>query len=519
MRINKWLISTITVVIIVIAVLLVSAAYYISTNFPNQNIDEMLFYLSNGMKGVSTDVFETAISASVVPFIMVIFIILIPVLRLGLKNNIIEVSVRKKVVRFTLLPVKLIYRFRILYATLILIISLSVCYNLMGIGEYLKRSNEYSPFIRENYVDGEGIAITFPAQKRNLIVLYLESMENSMIDVENGGGWAYNVIPELTSIAADHVNFSNSDKIGGPYQVAGTGWTVAGMVSTSSGIPLKVPVNGNDYTSSENFLRGVTALGDLLKREGYNLELIVGSDARFGGRSNYYLKHGNYEIFDLNTAINEGKMHPSDKVWWGFEDSRLFNWAKDEILELANKQEPFSVSILTANTHFEDGYVEEGTEDKYPTQYENVFAFSSKQVSEFVNWLKEQDFYSNTTLVIIGDHLSMQSGGYFESHTYEGYARTMYNAIVNPALDPIRPKNRVFSPFDIYPTMLGSIGVDIEGNRIGLGTNLFSDRRTLVEKYGLHHFATEIAKNSNFYNSYILQDDYLDLLKKANQDK
>lgn len=37
---------------------------------------------------------------------------------------------------------------------------------------------------------------------------------------------------------------------------------------------------------------------------------------------------------------------------------------------------------------------------------------------------------------------------------------------------------------DLFPTMLASLGVQIEGNRLGLGTNLFSDKKTLMKELG-----------------------------------
>jgi phosphoglycerol transferase len=43
---------------------------------------------------------------------------------------------------------------------------------------------------------------------------------------------------------------------------------------------------------------------------------MLGSDANFGGRRNFYTRHGNYKIFDVQTAINEEKMSESDIVWW-----------------------------------------------------------------------------------------------------------------------------------------------------------------------------------------------------------
>ena len=49
-------------------------------------------------------------------------------------------------------------------------------------------------------------------------------------------------------------------------------------------------------------------------------------------------------------------------------------------------------------------------QDEHPgNQYANVMSCASRQVVDFVNWLKAQPFYENTTIVIVGDHLTMDS--------------------------------------------------------------------------------------------------------------
>ncbi|MBS4213130.1 LTA synthase family protein [Neobacillus rhizophilus] len=513
MKKNKTIINIFTILLLFITSIIISASIYIKLNFANQNADEMVYYLFNGLNGTSTDVIVHAIALSLVPFLFLFLFLLIPFIRLQKRKYMIDVKIKNKKYCFTILPNKFLYKYRIIYSSTVLLVSLVLSYNMLGLHEYIKRITNYSSIIDDNYVNPADVSITFPNEKRNLIILYLESTENTFIDKENGGGWGYSVIPELASIAKENINFSNSDKIGGALFAPGTQWTVAGLVSTTSGIPLKIPIDGNEYTSSNNFLVGAYTLGDLLHKEGYNLEAMFGSDATFGGRSNYYLRHGNYKIFDVNTAINEGKMSEDEKVWWGFDDTHLFDWAKEEITNLANSDKPFSFSFLTANTHFTDGYMESAAENLYKSQYENVFAYSSKQVNDFVEWLKQQDFYENTTLVIMGDHHSMQDPKYFESHMYKGYERTIYNAIINSAIEPINSKNRLFSSMDMYPTILASIDVKIEGDRLGIGTNLFSNRKTLAEEQGILNLNDELAKNSKFYNDKILKDDYLDLIK------
>ncbi|SEU09459.1 phosphoglycerol transferase [Salinibacillus kushneri] len=508
--------SFLTFILLSIAALICATAKYISNNFANQGIDEMIFYLMSGIEGTSNDVFVTAIKQGTLPFLLIFSFLLIPFIKFKKREHIISLEIRNKKIDIHIFPLR---KLRLIYAFLVMLVSLFLSYKLLGFDHYLEQLDQQSTFISKEYVSGRDVAINFPEKKRNLIILYLESMENSLIDKKSGGGWDYTVIPELEKLAKENINFSNTDLIGGAFPVTGTDWTVAALTSTTSGLPLKIPVNQNLYRNSDNFMPGAYTLGDILNKEGYNLEVMFGSDASFGGRRNYYESHGNYKIFDLNTAIKEGKMEKGDKVWWGFDDTHLFKWAKEEITSLARSDQPFSFSFLTANTHFTDGYLESGADDKFNTQYENVYAYSSEQVNEFIKWLRDQDFYEETTLVIMGDHLSMQGGGFFPTYTYEGYKRTIYNTFLNTAVEPDKEKNRFFSSLDMYPTILASIGVEIEGNRLGLGTNLFSERRTLIEEFGFKHVNKHLDRQSNYYNKNILKDDYLELIKQANGNK
>ena len=59
-----------------------------------------------------------------------------------------------------------------------------------------------------------------------------------------------------------------------------------------------------------------------------------------------------------------------------------------------------------------------------PTLLTAVPEIMTSLVNDFINWIKEQDFYENTTIVIVGDHLTMQSDFYEEK---EGYKRSIYN--------------------------------------------------------------------------------------------
>lgn len=159
--------------------------------------------------------------------------------------------------------------------------------------------------------------------------------------------------------------------------------------------------------------------------------------------------------------------------------------------------------MLTADTHFPDGCLCKDCPNTWDEQYKNVISCSSKRVGEFIDWIKKQGFYDNTTIVIVGDHLSMQSN-FFELEEGQDYEKKVVTIIINSAIEIEDINNRKYSTMDLYPTTLSALGVTIDGNKLGLGTNLFSEEETLIEKYGLEYVNNELKKNSRFYDNKIL---------------
>ena len=92
--------------------------------------------------------------------------------------------------------------------------------------------------------------------------------------------------------------------------------------------PLLVPFNSKSYNDKSNFFSGVYTLGEILEQHGYINEVMMGSDSNFGCTSNFYKQHGNYYISDYNTAVEEGRIAKDYFVFWGYEDKKLFEFAK-----------------------------------------------------------------------------------------------------------------------------------------------------------------------------------------------
>ena len=367
--------------------------------------------------------------------------------------------------------------------------------------QMLTRSRLYE----EEYVSPDSVQITFPEEKRNLVYIMLESMETTYLSGDLEGGSDVNLIPELTELAQEGINFSHNDTVGGFHSTNGASWTIGAIVAQTAGIPLKVPAGiedwQNGYGKDGIFLPGVKSITNILDEAGYHTTFLCGSDASFGGRKPYYVSHGMDEIYDIYTARKDGIVPADYFEWWGMEDLHLFEYARRELTEISRLDEPFAFTMLTVDTHHIGGYQCAYCRGEYEEVYEQSIACSSRQVLEFVNWLKAQPFWDSTTVVITGDHLSMDNG-YFQRNVDEGYERMVYNCILNSPVTTDNTKNRDYCAVDLFPTTLAAMGCTIEGDRLGLGVNLFSNRPTLSEKLGYDRFNAELAQTSDYYTEY-----------------
>lgn len=397
--------------------------------------------------------------------------------------------------------------------------AVAVGWRTLDIGTWIRSRNTASSYIEDNYVDPAKTEITFPEKKRNLIYIFLESMEVSSSDKKDGGAFKDDYIPELTQLAQENEDFSGNDsKLNGGISTANTGWTIGAMFAQTSGLPLKVSVDTNSYNFS-SFFPNMTALGDILEKEGYNQTLLVGSDITFASRDVYFTDHGNYHLEDYNSMLKDGRIPQGYKVWWGYEDKKLFQFAREDLEKIGNSGQPFNYTMLTVDTHFPDGYVCDLCRNDFgDNQYANVIACSSRQVADFVDWVQQQSWYENTTIIISGDHPTMDSK--FSSGIPSSYQRKVYTCYINADAEPADPgRTRIYSTLDNFPTTIAALGAKIDGDRLGLGTNLFSSKDTLIERDGLDKVNRNISQKSSFMDKLaaINKDDLreYDELKKA----
>lgn len=471
--------------------ILVFLARWVFTTWNGLRMDELIFQLKAPLEGTGDGIILKGVLSSTLPALALTGVFLIVFYLAARKNHGKAVLICGWILSLVLIAG-----------------AVSFAYKRLDLGSYIRNQMDDSSFIEDHYVDPADVNIRFPEKKRNLIYLYLESMEMTYADTGEGGAFSYNNIPELTRLSAEGEDFSgDSGLLNGGRVLPGTTFTMGGLFAQTAALPLKVDIGEqftdqrgsfNKMNTQDAFFKKVTNLGDLLEDQGYKNVFMLGSNATFGGRRLYFGTHGNYEIDDYNWAIEKGIIPKDYYVFWGMEDSKLFAAAKDRLTELAASDQPFNFSLLTVDTHFEDGYICDLCDEQYPdNDYANAIACSSRQVSAFIKWIMAQDFYENTTIVLCGDHTTMDSD--FCNGVPLTYDRRVYNTILNAAAEPEDPSRvREYTTMDQFPTTLAALGCTIEGDRLGLGTNLYSSTDTLVEEYGFDEVNTELEKRSNF---------------------
>lgn len=473
---------------------------YLANEFSAVNIDQLLFHMNTNLDGTNWNDFrDIFIRLGVTLGILVLLGIVLLILFIYLKKH-------PEKPQWT-------WRIRTIFAVRwsVVIISVVVCSVIIDAFwwkydayDYLANQNIEAEVFDKYYVDPKQVTLTFPEKKKNLIFIYMESMEISAADEAVGGGKSFNAIPELTDLAFANNDFNGSENavLNGAIPLTGGTWTIAGIVSQTTGLPLKMSNSfSNTRGTIQKFMPGATNLGDILHDEGYKQVFMLGSDAKFGNRAQFFQEHGDFDVKDYYWARDNEKFIFHYFVWWGYEDAKLFDYARDEATQLAADGQPFNLTLLTVDTHFTNGWLCPDCPTTYADQYSNVIACSSKRVADYVEWVKKQPWGKDTVIVLSGDHLCMDDLYYADMPN--DYQRKTYVNIINGQKEKPE-KRRTYATIDLFPTTLSAMGVDIEGDRLGLGTDLYSDTPTLTETMGIDYMNAQFSMNSEFYEKKIL---------------
>ena len=358
-------------------------------------------------------------------------------------------------------------------------------------------------FYRDHYAFVVPSDVDMPL-RRNLVVITLESMEASLGDSRL---LPVNLMPRLSAMREKFQGVKDA------VQLYGTGWTVAGIVAMQCGIPLRAEA-GNGMEASRDFLPGATSLTDILAAHGYRQRFLQSATLSFAGKDVFFRTHSLQPEDMIDTPVmlaeDPGMDLPENQHEWGLYDRFVYARAQKELQELASQEEPFALFMLTVDTHHHHGYPDptcpHDLTDSELTEESRSMAgavlHADHAAADFVEWIMRQPFGKNTTILVLNDHLLMESdlSPYLTRHPE---LRRNFNVLINPAR-PLPSESRRMSHFDWTPTLLESMGATVPEGRLGLGVSLYSGLPTLVEEMGEELLSACLTPFSPFYLSELL---------------
>ena len=295
-------------------------------NFGNIGLSEIVFTLNMPLKGTANSYFVSYFLLAFLPAAVFWGIELLLKCFPKKRTYSLALSIGKRTMDIGILPIRLNWIAWLLVMAIWLGQIIGIADDNFELYAYVRSQIEASELIENEYVDAANAAIHFPNEKQNLIFIFIESAETSFMDKANGGLLDENIIPELTQLAKENVSFSHSELLEGAAVAPACGWTMAGLMAQTSGMPLKLfkyqdNTGGVDNSMSKyaSFMPGLTSLGEILEKQGYHNFFLAGSDFAYAGRKDYFTQHGNYEIWDYNSAVAEGRIPDNYKEGWGFD--------------------------------------------------------------------------------------------------------------------------------------------------------------------------------------------------------
>jgi phosphoglycerol transferase len=317
-----------------------------------------------------------------------------------------------------------------------------------------------------------------PSKQKNVVIVYLESVERSYGQIAEFKPY-FSPIQKIADKSLELTNF---------VQTTGTGYTIAGVVSTQCGIPLlpngleTVFFRNGLEASMKGFLPSVHCLGDQLSKDSYTLYYMNGASLDKFSKRSFLREHGYSRPFDIASLPDAEKQGRTNV--WGLNDGLLFENATKEFDTLAASNAPFVQSILSISTHGPDAFLDNdcAPNPNSTCQIPQAIQCTGELVTKLIKHIKESDVGDDTIVIVLNDHLAFFNSVISYLDEVGADRRNLFMILGNGAPEKV---SRQIAPFDIYLTILETLGYKIKDGRANMGVSLSSKNKNLVKELGV----------------------------------
>lgn len=458
--------------LVAVGAVLAGAALWIRRTFGAISVDQMLMHLNEGGTGTPDGYLLSFVwQAIVIPLLLFAVVLLLCVSIWRVSTHRWVQSRRSYRAPLVSKPPRRIRAFR-WFSPVLAVAAFTAGAILLGqtigAGQFIRSIT--TPLTMEKYYvvpDPESTASAVALQDgraKNLVIIYLESGEEAFSDESL---FEFDMNAPVEDATTGWAKFTSLDVYDGG------GWTMAGIVGTECGVPLRgAGIGVNDINSNEigadssEYLPGATCLGDVLADAGYENVFLGGADASFASKRDFLRTHGYDKVEDLNTWLELGETEFSP---WGLSDRRLMEHAKEEITRLHDSGDPFHMSVLTVDTH-EPVHAHEYCPITSDEPMTSVVRCSMEQVAGFIDYMREMGYLDDTVVFITGDHPKMLGeGGIFYEELGALPERPLFNRLWDPDRAEIRRTS--IDQLSVYATLLEVLNLGRSDGRAGVGVS------------------------------------------------
>lgn len=331
-------------------------------------------------------------------------------------------------------------------------------------------------------------------ESKNLVIIYVESLENIFSDKTLFG-------EDLLALFNEKPY--NEKKFDFLQQTILTNWTIASIVASQCGLPLKnvgIFSFGKDKGKHQRqvfgmkkFLPNALCLGKILKQGSYQNIFISSPNLSFSGTGNFFKTHGYDELYGKK-EFDELNLKYEGKSWGnGPNDSFLFNFSRKKIDNLIDKNK-FNITILTTDTHEPNGFLDPKCKFK-EKNINSAIKCTTEELFNFINYLTK-NYGEKINIIVLGDHQFR----FKNNEKYKSKDRTIFNRFIsNDKIDISRDK---LNFYDLFPTIIDFANIQYNGNGLGIGLSGFQniDINEYNERY--KQIEKNILNRSVFYESF-----------------
>lgn len=251
-----------------------------------------------------------------------------------------------------------------------------------------------------DYVDFDNLEIKNSNRPyKNLVMIYMESYDQSLL--EN----------EYTSKYTKNINglIKDAEYIKDMEQLYGTMGTIPGIITSQCGAQYNsFFLFKNPYSEvKKNTL--FVCLSDVLYKAGYYQIFIGGANKQIVNKGNFLYSHKFDKVEDEISLTRENGNLKNNLVEWGVSDYDVFERAKKEYTKLSENIRPFNLTLLTTATHNYNGSFDKRCPNSADKKLLNAVECTDYLVENFLNFLKTQDNFKDTLIVILPDHIQYEA--------------------------------------------------------------------------------------------------------------